>query len=128
MFDINKTDIFGSFQTKQKYKINHLLHCNDKCLNYLLFNKVCGLQYLGSTNDKFCFPSNNYKENDKKALRGEEHAPPEVFEHFAADNDNCFLNDCSIELIDKTHGSNPTRREWYWRKLLKTVAPSGLNI
>ena len=37
-----------------------------------------------------------------KALRGEEHMQPELFEHFAADNHNCFLNDCSITLIDKT--------------------------
>ena len=53
---------------------------------------------------------------------------PELFEHFAADNHNCFLTDCSITLIDKTDGSDPTRREEYWRKVLKTVAPYGLNI
>ena len=52
---------------------------------------------------------------------------PEHFEHFAADNHNCLLNDCSITLIDKTDGSDPTRREEYWRKNLKTVAPFGLN-
>ena len=58
-----------------------------------------------------------------KALRGEEHTPPEVFEHFATDNHNNFSNDCNIELIDKTDGSDPTRREEYWRK----VPPYGLN-
>ena len=52
---------------------------------------------------------------------------PELFEHFAADNHNCFLTDCSITLIHKTDGSDPTRREEYWRKVLKTVAPYGLN-
>ena len=52
---------------------------------------------------------------------------PEVFEHFAADNHNCFLNGCSVRLIDKTDGTDPTRREEYWRKVLKTVAPFGLN-
>ena len=52
---------------------------------------------------------------------------PELFEHFAADNHNCFFPDCSITLIDKTDGSDPTRREEYWRKVLKTVAPYGLN-
>ena len=125
--NINKTDTFESFQTKQKYKINHYLNCNDKCLIYLLSCKVCGLQYVGSTTDKFRLRWNNYKENDRKALRGEEHMQPELFEHFAADSHNCFLTDCSITLIDKTDGSDPTRREEYWRKVLKTVAPYGLN-
>ena len=35
---------------------------------------------------------------------------PELFEHFAADNHNCFLTDCCITLIDKTDGSDATRR------------------
>ena len=48
---------------------------------------------------------------------------PKLFEHFAADNHNCFLTDCSIRLIDKTDGSYPTRREDYWRKVSKIVAP-----
>ena len=109
--NINKTDTFESFQTKQKYKINYYLNCNGKCLIYLLSCKVCGLQYVGSTTDKFCLRWNNYKENDRKALRGEEHMQPQLFENFAADNLNCFLTDCSITLIDKTHGSDPTRRE-----------------
>ena len=47
----------------------------------------------------------------------------ELFQHFAADNPNCFSTDCSITMIDKTDGSDPTRREKYWRKVLKTVAP-----
>ena len=88
---------------------------------------VCGLQYVGSTTDKFRLRWNNYKENDWKAVRGEEHIQSEPFEHFATDNHNRFLTDCSITLTDKTDGSDPTRREEYWRKVLKTVAPYGLN-
>ena len=33
--------------------------CNYKCLIYLLSFKVCGLQYVGSTTDKFHFRWNN---------------------------------------------------------------------
>ena len=44
---------------------------------------------------------------------------PELFENFATDNHYCFLNDCSITLIDKINGSDPTRRDEYWRKVLK---------
>ena len=89
--------------------------------------KVCGLQYVGSTTDKFRFRWNNFKENDRKVLRGQEHMQPELFEHFAADNNSCFLTGCSITLINKTDGSDATRREEYWRKVSKTVAPYGLN-
>ena len=126
--NINETDTFEPFQTKQKYNTNHHLNCNDKCLIYLLSCKVCGLQYVGSTTNKCRFRWNNYKENDGKALRGEEHMQPELFEHFAADNHSCFLTDCSITLIDETDRSDPTRREEYWRKVLKTVAPYGLMV
>ena len=46
---------------------------------------------------------------------------------FCSEKHNRFLRDCSITLIDKTNGSDPTRREEYWLVLLKTVAPYGLN-
>ena len=77
--NINETDTFESFQTKQKYKINHHLNCNDKCLIYLLSRKACVLQYVGSTSDKFCLCWNNYEENERKVLRGEEHMQSEFF-------------------------------------------------
>ena len=39
----------------------------------------------------------------------------EFFEHFADENHNCFFNECSIILIDKTDGSDPNRE----RKVLE---------
>ena len=96
-------------------------------LTHLLSCKVCCLQYAGTSTDKFCFCWNNYKENNKKALKGEEHMQLKLFEHFAVDNHNCFLKQCSITLIDKIDVSRPTRRGEYWRKVLKTVASYGLN-
>ena len=35
---------------------------------------------------------------------------PLAFEHFSSNDHNGFLEDCSISLIDKTDGANPTRR------------------
>ena len=52
---------------------------------------------------------------------------PLVFEHFSSNNHNGLLEDCSITRIDKTDGSDPTRREEYWRRILKIVSPYGLN-
>ena len=51
--NVSETDVFQSFQTKEQYKVNHQLNCNDKCLIYLLSCKVCNLQYVGSTTDIF---------------------------------------------------------------------------
>ena len=39
-----------------------------------------------------------------------------------------FLEDVSITFIDKTDSSDSLRREDYWRRKLKTMAPFGLNI
>ena len=41
-----------------------------------------------------------------------------------------FLDDVSITLIDKTDGSNPTKRETetFWRDTLKTLARYALNV
>ena len=52
---------------------------------------------------------------------------PLVFEHFPSNDHNGFLEDCSITLIDKIDGSDPTRKEEYWRRVLKTVTSYGLN-
>ena len=125
--NVSETDVFQLFQTKEQYKTNHQLNCNDKCLIYLLSGKVCGLQYVGSTTNKFRLRWNNYKENSWKVKRGEEHMQPLVFEHFSSNNHNGLLEDCSITRIDKTDGSDPTRREEYWRRVLKIVSPYGLN-
>lgn len=62
-----------------------------------------------STTDKFRFRRNNFKENESKTLTRKEHTQRELFEHFAIDDRNCFLNNCSIT-ITKTDGSNPKSR------------------
>ena len=125
--NVVETDTFESFQTKKQSKINHNLNCNDKCLIYLLSCKICGLQYVGSTTDPFRYRWNNYKDNNRKAERGVEHMQADLFEHFASHGHSGFLEDCTITLIDKTDGADPTRREEYWRRVLKTVSPYGLN-
>ena len=47
---------------------------------------------------------------------------PELFQHFHSEEYDGFLQDCGITLLDKTDGSDPTRREEYWHVVLKTVA------
>ena len=51
----------------------------------------------------------------------------DLFLHFASHGHNDFLEDCTITVIDKTDGADPTRREAYWRSVLKTVSPYEMN-
>ena len=126
--NVSETDIFEYFQTKRQYKINYHLDCDDKCLIYLLSCNICGLRYVCSTNDRFKrLKWNNYKDNDMKGQRREEHMQTELFEHFHLVEQSVFLKYCSLTLIDKTDGSDPIRREEYWRVVLKTVVPYWLD-
>ena len=52
---------------------------------------------------------------------------PLVFEHFSLNDHNGLLENCDNTLVDKIDGSDPTRREEYWRRVPKTVTPYGLN-
>ena len=121
--NIEETDTF----TRESFKINHHLCCNDKCLIYLLTCKVCKKQYTGKTVDRFRLRWNNYKESDRKFLRGEEIKQKSLHEHFLSDSHQSFEEDVSICLIDKTDPSDPHKREYYWMRTLKTIAPFGLN-
>ena len=67
------------------------------------------------------------KDNNRKPEIGVEHMQADLFEPFASNWHNGFLEDCTIIVIDKAHGADPTRREEYWRKVLKTLSPYGLN-
>ena len=50
-----------------------------------------------------------------------------LFRHFLSSGHNGFLNDASITFIDKTDPSDTLKREDYWRRTLKTMAPFRLN-
>ena len=51
-----------------------------------------------------------------------------LFQHFSSPGHNGFLNDVSVTFIEKTDPSDPLKRENFWRKLLMTMAPHGLNV
>ena len=48
--------------------------------------------------------------------------------HSLQDNHKGFLEDVEVRLIDKTQGSDPTKREYYCMRTLKTLYPDDLNI
>ena len=51
-----------------------------------------------------------------------------LYSYFENEWHNCFLEDVSVTLIDKTDGSDPTKRETFWMHMLKTLAPYGVNV
>ena len=56
--------------------------------------------------------------------------PPQSYfhQHFLREGHHSLLNGCEIIIIDKTDASDPTRREFFWMRLLKTIYPLGLNV
>ena len=126
---IQVNDTFSSFATKSAYKINNNFNCNSKCLIYLLSCKTCGKQYTGKTVDKFRSRWNNYKTDARKAASGNIGSCKQQFleNHFLQDDRHGFL-DVEVTLIDKTQASDPTKREYYWIRTLKTLYPDGLNL
>ena len=114
--NLEETDTFTSTVTGESFKTNHHLCCNDKCLIY-----------TGKTVDRSRLRSDNYKESDRKFLSGEESKQKSLHEHFLSDSCQSFEEDFSICLIDKNDPSDPHKREYYWMRTLKTIAPFGLN-
>ena len=112
---------------KKVYKINHRFTCGDKCLVYLLSFTVCGRQYTGQTVDEFRYRWNNYKDNNRKSLRGDEHKQAGFIAHFQSLDHNGFLEDTEITFIDQADSPDPTRREDFSIDTLKTRYPLGLS-
>ena len=116
---ITETNTLTSSVTGETYKINHRLDCNDKCLVYLFTCNKCKKQYTGQTTDNFRGRWN--KSLKVEVLKGEN-------KYFESEGHTEILDDVSITLNDKTDGSNPTKRENYWMRTLKTYASYGLNV
>ena len=86
-------------------------------------SKVCKKQYTEKTVDRFRLPWNNYKESNRRFLKGEEIKQKSFHEHFLSDGGQGF-EDVRRCLIDKT---DPPKREYHWMRTLKTKTPFGLN-
>ena len=83
--NIEEADTFTGTVTGESFKINHHLCCNDKYLIYLSTRNVRKKQYTGKTVDRVRLRWNNYKESNRKFLRGEEIKQKSLHEHFLSD-------------------------------------------
>ena len=127
-FNIQETDNFQCFVAKVVYKIKHHFHWDSKYVIYLISCKVCGLQYVGLTVNRFRLRWNNYKCSQR--IASEVGTPKQNYfhQHFLTENHHGLLEDCEIKLIDKVDSSDPTKREFFWMRKLKTLAPLDLNV
>ena len=71
----------------------------------------------------FRYRLNNYKSDPRKFDRKECCMQEHLYRHFSSPSHMGFLNDVAVTLIDKTDGSDLKKREDYWMKTLKTMAP-----
>ena len=92
--------------------------------------KSYGKQYVGNTTDHFRSRWNNYKSDVRKAESGNMENVKQKFlqSHFLQRHHQGFFKDVEFRLIDKTQASNPTKREFYWMRTLRTLYADGLNI
>ena len=111
--NVTETNIFTSTVTGRTYKINHRFDC--------------GIQYVGQTVANFCYRWNNYEDNCRKHSCNEDCIQKHWYDHYLTCNKD-FLNTVSVTFIDKTDPSNPLEREKYWRYIIQTNTPHGLNI
>ena len=88
--------------------------------------KSYGKQYVGNTTVHFRSRWNNYKSDVRKAECGNmENVKQKCF--LQSDHQG-FLKDVEFRLIDKTQTSDPTKREFYWMRTLRTLYLDVLNI
>ena len=125
---ITETDTSTSTATGGTFKINHFFDCNDTCLVYLMTCNKCKKQYTSQTTDHFLSIWNNYNSKSRSFDRGEQYMEEYLHKHFESQHHSHFRDDVFVILIGKTDGSNPTKRETYWIRTLKTIAPYGLNV
>ena len=75
--------------------------------------KTYGLQYIGSTVERFHFRWNNYKNCQREAAQGGTSPQSFFHQHFLSEGYHDLVKDCEITLIDKTASSDPTRPEFF---------------
>ena len=103
------------------------LNCNSTNVVYLLTCKACGLQYVGSTKNKFRARYNVYKSNQKHH-KAKKVMQQQLHEHFDLPSHSGW-SDFDFILIDQGKSENDARlREMFWQYKLETFLPDdGLN-
>ena len=151
------TKEFSSHTTGEKFEIQKgPIDCDTRNVVYLITCKVCGIQNVGSTKNKYRDRLKNYKsvhrkvrekvlgekrpetkrgrpkKNDtvpsKESKKLEKKFAQEKFhQHFCTDG-HTGISDWDIRLIDTAFSEKTLRsKELFWQYKMKTFDPDGLN-
>lgn len=128
-FVLSITDQFTSFTTKKTYKINNSFNCKGYYFIYLLSSKTCGKQNVGNTTDHFGNRCKNCKSDAGIAETGNMENVKQNFlqNHFLQIDNQGFLKNIEVRLIDKEQVSDPIKRWFYRMRRLRTLYFDGLN-
>ena len=89
--------------------------------------KVCGMQINCETNDELINRCNNYKDNNWKSLRSEEHKQVDLFASYQTPGHSDFINNTEVRFIDKTDPLDLIRHKDFLTDILETCCPQELN-
>ena len=121
---------FHSSVTGKSFSINYDLHCNSSNVIYLISCKVCNIQYVGSTTNKFRLRFNNHRSRMKKHLKLSKEARQSddiVYRHFGGPKHK-GMDSMTIQIIDKVNNRESlVDKEGQWAYRLRTLCPEGLN-
>ena len=124
--NIKVNGIHSFYHKKHVRSIIVLIVMINVYLIYLFNSRTCGKQYTGKTTNHFRSRWNKYKSEARKAESGNiENVKHKYLQSHFSQPDH---KDLEVRLIDKTESSDPTKREFYWMRTLKTLYPDGLNI
>ena len=116
------TTTFTGTVSGTRHPIKQPLSCNSVNVIYLITCQKCGIQYIGETED-FRKRTNNHK----SFIRNQPESNS-VSRHFNSEGHT--IRDLQIMPIESNRGWTRDvrlKRERYWMRQLKTIAPEGLN-
>ena len=132
--NVEECNTFRSFNTNLEYhpilKSCDTLNCMTENVVYLIYCKICHLQYVGETVNSIQVRFRGHRSSISSG-----NSSQIVHHHFYKDNHD--LSNCVIVPIEKIEapgldkiGLDKLRREReaYWERLLQTSYPLGLNV
>ena len=127
---LQNTETFKSFQTKQTFRIYHHLSCKSKYIIYLMECNLCKIQYVGKSETSFNIRLNNHRKDTKntKSIPADSHFRKPG--HDFTKNARFILIEQLNNIENKSKESLRLilkRREDFWIKKLETLKPKGLN-
>ena len=124
--ELNTGTSFSDNEGKTYRIRDNTLNCDSANVVYLITCKACGLQYVGSTKNKFRARYKVYKSN-QKLHKTKKVMQQQFHEHFDLPGHSGW-SDFDFILIDQGISENDARkREMFWQYKLNTFLPKGLN-